>query len=135
MEPIVVRSVRSRVAKAGWKRAPPRTFCEQSFNVQCLDDHREARDLLTQATLPGTDHACFQTADIDRTPMTCANGHVPLWEYACRSLPIAARSSRVRGHETVTGKDARESTTRNVESGKRMTTKTRGRCVWQKSAG
>ena len=26
IEPIVVRSVRSRVAQAGWKRAPPRTF-------------------------------------------------------------------------------------------------------------
>ena len=82
---------------------------------------------LTQATLPGTDHACFQTAETDKTPTTCANGHVPLWEYVCRSLPIEAKSSSVRGHDTVTGKDAKESTTRKVESGKRMITKTRGR--------
>ena len=97
--------------------------------VQRSEDRWQARKWLTQATLPGTDHACFQTAEVDRTPMTCANGHVPLWEYACRSLPIAAKSSSVRGHDTVTGKDAKESTTRNVESGKRMITNTRGRCV------
>ena len=89
----------------------------------------KARKLPTQATLPGTDHACFQTAEIDRTPTTCVSGHVPLWEYACRSFPIAAKSSNVRGHDTVTGKDPRESTTRKVESGKRMITKTRGRCA------
>ena len=58
--------------------------------------------------------------------MTCANGHAPLWEYACRSLPIAAKSSNVRGHDTDTGNDAKESTTRSVESGKRMITKSKG---------
>ena len=89
---------------------------------------------LTQATLPGTDQACFQTAEIDRTPTTCANGHVPLWEYECRSLPIEAKSPRVRGHDTVTGKDARDSTTSKVDSGKRMATKTRGRCVLTKNS-
>lgn len=49
IEPIVVRVVRRRVAKNGEKRAPARTF---------------------QITLPGIDHACFQTADTEITATT-----------------------------------------------------------------
>ena len=86
---------------------------------------------LTQATLPGTDHACFQTAETDKTPTTCVNGHPPLWEYECRSLPIEAKSSKVLGQDTVTGKDASESTIMKVERGKRTTTMTRGKCAFR----
>lgn len=42
---------------------------------------------------------------------------------------MEAKSSSVRGQETVTGKDDRDSTTRKVDSGKRMITNTRGRCA------
>ena len=63
--------------------------------------------------------------------MTCVSGHPPLWEYECRSLPIEAKSPKVRGQDTVTGKDASESTTRNVESGKRVITITRGKCAFE----
>ena len=45
---------------------------------------------------------------------------------------MEARSSNVRGQETVTGKDANESRTRKVERGKRTTTITRGKCALRK---
>lgn len=44
-------------------------------------------------------------------------------------MPIDARSCNVRGQDTVTGNVANESTTKKVESGKRITTITRGKCA------
>lgn len=118
------------MAQAGWKRAPPRTFYKYQKTGGSTRGIVGVWKTLTQATLPGTDQACFQTAETERTPTTCANGHVPLWEYEWRSLPIEAKSSSVRGHETVTGKDARDNTTKRVDSGKRITTNTNGACAF-----
>lgn len=59
MDPHMVRKVRRRVANTGEKSAPASTF---------------------QITEPGTDQACFQTAVMDMTAITCHISHRPLCE-------------------------------------------------------
>jgi hypothetical protein len=77
MEPTIVNAVNSRVASAGEKSAPAKTFC--MIKIHHLGVHPiYMRHTLTHITLPGIDHACFHTDVIERTPITCAIGPGPL---------------------------------------------------------
>ena len=84
-------------------------------------DERED-DTLTQSTEPGIDHACFHTAETARTPTICNVCNAPDCEYAFKARPKWARSLSVRGHAKLIGRVDKQSKTKPVDSGKRMTT-------------
>lgn len=76
-EPIAVRSVRTSVAQVVGNSAPAKTFCEHAVIKICT---RPPENVHTHMTLPGIDQACFHTAEIVMTPMTCSRGLGPLCE-------------------------------------------------------
>ena len=82
--------------------------------------------MLTHNTLPGTDQACFQTADIESTPRICAVGTRPDCAYVFRSRPSWAKSESVVGHANVIGSVDRQRKVTAVESGNIMMTSSNG---------
>jgi len=119
MEPIVVRNGGAGSPKQGGKERR-----QNVLQVLELKGYQEGMNAYP-ATLPGTDHACSRRQKPKNTD-NVRNGHAPLENMSVGPCPRGPILS-VRGQDTVTGKDAIESTTSKVESGKGTITTTRGK--------
>jgi hypothetical protein len=94
IEPAVVSAVSSSVPYKGVNSTPASTFYMYHNDKMISNGNQEVMEVqgLTQSTLPGIDHACFQMAVTAITPTTCAVSAGPAWEYARSSRASCARS-------------------------------------------